>query len=195
MTGSLQTAAVPVFTGSLRRSFVRRTKEGGGPVANSKNKAIEITRSLAGYLIVALLLAQVVIVALRYVFSIGYPWALDFLVYLFCLSVLLPGLAVVVGNVGVRVDIFYSSWSKPRRRLVDRIALLVLFFPSMAYAAWTSIGTTVKSWEVLESSPTYGGLPGYFLLKTGVTLYFAAFAICALVLAFRKAPYAEEEGS
>ncbi|PHS19293.1 MAG: hypothetical protein COA78_00070 [Blastopirellula sp.] len=155
----------------------------------------KILQSYAGYLVTLLLLAQVIIVALRYVFAVGWPWALDLLVYLFFLSVLLPGLAVLMGNISVRVDIFYGEWGTKRRRFVDRIALFFLFFPAMGYAAWTSLGITINSWEVLESSPTFGGLPGYFLLKTALTLYFTIFAVIAIVLALRKNPYDSEDAS
>lgn len=144
---------------------------------------------IAAYLVVVLLVAQVVIVALRYVFAIGWPWALDLLVYLFLISGLLPAIAVIIRNAVVRVDVFYSAWSKPRQRIADRISLLVLFFPSMGYAAWAMSGTLVRSWYVLESSPTIGGLPGYFILKTVLFLYFAGLSITALLLAFRRDPY------
>ncbi|MEW2915118.1 TRAP transporter small permease subunit [Leisingera sp. JC11] len=155
----------------------------------------EMFRSWAGYLVTALLFAQIVIVALRYVFALGWPWALDLLVYLFFLSVLLPGLWVLTSNVSVRVDVFYSGFGKTRRRGIDRFSLLFLLFPAMAYSAWASLGTTLNSWRVLESSPTFGGLPGYFLLKTALTLYFTIFAVTALILALRKQPYANEDAS
>lgn len=51
-----------------------------------------------GWLIALLLIAQVIIVALRYVFSLGLSWATDLMVSLFLLSVLLPGLMVIIGN-------------------------------------------------------------------------------------------------
>ena len=152
-------------------------------------RIVNILKSGGGYCIIALLLAQTLVVALRYVFSFGWPWALDLLVYLFFLSVVFPGLAVLFGNVSVRVDVFYAGWSARRRHLVDRIALLGLLAPAMGYAAWTSWGTTRRSWAVLESSPTYGGLPGYFLLKTCLTALFAGLAIGAVILALRADPY------
>ena len=77
--------------------------------------------------------------------------------------------------------------------MVDRAALLLLIFPAMGYAAWTSLGTTLRSWAILEASPTFGGLPGYFLLKTGITVFFATLALAALALAFRSAPYEGNE--
>ncbi|MCT7377908.1 TRAP transporter small permease subunit [Chelativorans salis] len=153
----------------------------------------ETMRTVAGSVVLLLMFAQVVVVALRYVFSLGWPWALDLLVYCFLFSALLPALFVLIRNVSVRVDVFYSRWPDERRRLVDRIALLVLLFPSMAYACWASLPITLRSWRVLETSPTYGGLPGYFLLKSVLSLVFFALAVAAFVMALRRVPYATEE--
>lgn len=143
----------------------------------------------AGDIILVLFMAQLVIVALRYVFAVGWPWQLDLLTYCFFLASLLPGVAVVLGNLSVRVDVLYDGWSKVTRHRVDRAALLLLLFPAMAYATKASWASTVSSWKLLESSPTIGGLPGYFILKTILTLFFASLALTALLLGLRKAPY------
>lgn len=148
-----------------------------------------LLRSWGGLTVVLLLLAQIVIVALRYVFSLGWSWAIDLLTYVFYLSVLLPMLLVLIGNASIRVDVFYAAWSPARRRFIDRVALLVLFFPAMAYAAWSSLSPTLNSWRVLEASPTFGGLPGLFLLKTLLTLTFAALAAVSLFMGLRRSPY------
>lgn len=145
-----------------------------------------------GWLIAVLLIAQVVIVALRYVFALGWSWATDLMTYLFLLSVLLPGLMVIVSNASVRVDVFYAGWSARRRTLVDRAALLLLLFPAMAYAAWASLGPTLISWAILESSPTFGGLPGYFILKTALTAFFGSIALAALIMGLSRSPYPTE---
>jgi TRAP-type mannitol/chloroaromatic compound transport system permease small subunit len=136
--------------------------------------------------------AQIIVVALRYVFSLGWPWAFDFLVYCFFVSALLPALFVLIRDVSVRVDVFYNRWADENRRRIDRLALLVILFPSMAYAGWASLGATVRSWTVLESSPTYGGLPGYFILKTLLSLVFLVLATVAVFMALRRAPYSME---
>ena len=159
------------------------------------NRVADALRSAAGGLIALLLLAQIVIVALRYVFALGWPWATDLLVYLFYLSILLPGLAVLLGNHSVRVDVFYATCPRPWRQRIDRGALLLLLAPAMAYAAWTSVGPMLNSWRVIESSPTFGGLPGYFLLKTALTLFFAGLAFAAVWMALRSAPYGTGERS
>lgn len=155
-------------------------------------RAPEVARTIAGCVVLLLMFAQVVVVALRYVFSLGWPWALDLLVYCFFVSALLPALFVLVRDVSVRVDIFYARWPDRTRSRVDRLALLLLLSPMMAYEGWVSLASTIRAWEVLESSPTYGGMPGYFLLKTLLSLVLVALAAVALAMALRRSPYGPE---
>lgn len=147
---------------------------------------------LAGLLLGLLLLAQVVVVAFRYVFGVGRPWASDLLVYVYVAAVLLPGLAVLVGNASVRVDVFYADWSRALRARVDRAALLGLMAPAFAYATWAAWPMARNSWRILETSPTYGGLPGFFILKSMLVAFFAAMTLTAVVLGLRRTPYGED---
>lgn len=156
------------------------------------SRSAEAARVAGGFVVLLLMSAQIIVVALRYVFSLGWPWAVDFLVYCFFVSALLPALFVLIRDVSVGVDIFYGRWADESRHRIDRFALLVVLFPSMAYAGWASLGTTIRSWTVLESSPTYGGLPGYFILKTLLSLVFLVLAAVAVFMALRRVPYSTE---
>ncbi|MBN8294839.1 TRAP transporter small permease subunit [Rhodobacter sp. NTK016B] len=146
-------------------------------------------RGVAALAVISLLMAQIVIVALRYVFSLGAPWATDLLTYLFFLIVSLPLVGVILSNESVRVDVFSDRFSRRTRRIIDRIALLGLLFPAAGWAAWTSVPMVRTSWRVLESSPTLGGLPGFFLLKTVMALLFATLALVALIVGLRPSLY------
>lgn len=153
--------------------------------------AERLTR-LGGVMLGGLLLAQVVVVAFRYVFAVGRPWASDLLVYVYVVAVLLPGLAVLVGNASVRVDVFYAGWSRARRARVDRFALLGLLAPAFGYATWAAIPMARSSWRILETSPTYGGLPGFFVLKALLVVFLAAMTLTAVILGLRRDPYGED---
>lgn len=162
---------------------------------DSKGLAHRFSRSLntlASAIVLLLMVSQIVVVALRYVFSLGWPWALDLLVYCFFMISILPLSLVLFRNISVRVDILYATWPDARRNLVDRVGLLLLLAPSMLYAAWTSINPMLRSWQLLEASPTFGGLPGYFLLKTFLTLAFALLAFWAVVIGLRPKIYQKE---
>ncbi|WP_370269875.1 TRAP transporter small permease subunit [Nioella sp.] len=150
-------------------------------------------RGVAAFAVVALLMVQIVIVALRYVFSLGAPWATDLLTYLFFLIVSLPLVGVILNNESVRVDVFSGRFPPRLRRGIDRVALLGLLFPASAWAAWNAVPMVRTSWRVLESSPTLGGLPGFFVLKTVTALVFAALALVALIVGLRPGLYGKED--
>lgn len=55
--------------------------------------SVRLSRSLnapAAAIVLFLMVSQIVVVALRYVFALGWPWALDLLVYCFFLISILP---------------------------------------------------------------------------------------------------------
>ncbi len=145
--------------------------------------------TLAGALIIAMVVVQLVIVVLRYVFFFGVTWGLDLLVYLFLISSLLPLFLVVLENRSVRVDVLYQGYPSILKAVVDRVGLAVLLFPVMAYTAYVSFAPTLNSWKLLESSPTLGGLPGYFLLKTVMLITFSGLTLIAFILVLRSRPW------
>ncbi|SEO38760.1 TRAP-type mannitol/chloroaromatic compound transport system, small permease component [Salinihabitans flavidus] len=163
--------------------FIRRRKF--GPVA--------WLDALAATAVIGLLASQIVIVALRYVFSLGWPWATDLLTYLFFFIVSLPLVRVLLHNESVRVNVLSQSFPRPVMEVIERVALIGLLCPAMTWAAWNTIPMVKTSWRVLEGSPTLGGLPGFFIIKTLAALVFAALAIVSLVMGLRRHPYRKGE--
>ncbi|MEQ6247585.1 TRAP transporter small permease subunit [Sulfitobacter sp. HNIBRBA3233] len=153
------------------------------------SRLLDALTTIAGIAVLLLLLSQILVVALRYVFALGWPWATDLLTYLNFVIVSLPLIGVVVYNTGVRVDVLRAFMSRRLQTLFDRIALLGLFLPAMLWAAWTSWPLTMNSWSLYEASPNVGGLPGYFLLKTLLSAIFAGLAIAALWIGLRPRVY------
>jgi len=144
--------------------------------------------SVAGGLIVALMLAQFGIVVLRYLFAFGFSWGLDLLSYLFMTASLLPLLTVVIAGHNIRVDVFQHGYTVATKARLDRFAHAFMLLPACAHAVYVSWPALVNSWRLLEASPTLGGLPGYFALKSLLWLSFAALAVAAAGLAWRPRP-------
>ena len=136
-------------------------------------RCLDLLTDIGAMAVPVLLFTQILVVALRYAFSLGWPWATDLLTYLNFVIVSVPMIGVVALNSGVRVDVLRARMSERLQRALDRVALLALFLPAMLWAVWTSWPLTRNSWSLLEGSPNMGGLPGYFLLKTLLTLVFA----------------------
>ncbi len=155
----------------------------------NKNKISDSAASIAGLLVIVLMLSQLVIVILRYLFAIGVSWGLDLLSYLFMMASLLPLFQVVLDNLNVRVDVFYQDYPIKKKSLLDRAGLLILLLPICTYTAYVSWSPLVNSWQLLEASPTLGGLPGYFLLKTLQLICFAGLALIAALLVTKHEPW------
>lgn len=164
-------------------------------IERSLEKVAKGTNHIAGLMVIALMVLQVIIVVLRYVFSLGITWSQDLMVYLFMVSSVLPLILVVLVNDNVRVDVFFQDYSPALKSRMDRFALFILLLPVSIFTVYASIPTVVNSWKLLETSPTFGGLPGYFILKTILMVMFAGLAVCSLVLLKRPIPWAYEDDS
>lgn len=158
-------------------------------ISNSLTSLGEHMLRLSGLVLIFMLLLQIIIVALRYGFAIGTPWAQDLVTYSFCFTALLPTLAVITGNTSVRVDIFYSDMPRRWQSRIDRVALFFFLAPALSYGALRSLDSTIISWKLLEASPTYGGMPGYYILKSLLTLCLFLIALAALVQSIDQDPY------
>jgi TRAP-type mannitol/chloroaromatic compound transport system permease small subunit len=158
------------------------------------NRITNGAASVAGAMIIAIVVIQLIIVILRYIFSFGISWGLDLLVYLFLAQSLLPLPLVILENHNVRVDVFYQGYGSGKKAILDRFGLAFLLFPSFGYAAYVSWRPMLNSWRLLESSPTLDGMPGYFILKTIVFMTFASVSFISLVLAMKRRPW-NYEGS
>ncbi|NER32817.1 MAG: TRAP transporter small permease subunit [Oscillatoria sp. SIO1A7] len=71
----------------------------------------------------------------------------------------------------VRVDVFYSNWSKKWKALVNLVGTLFLIIFSIL-TLWYSWGFVVASWRIWEVSSNANGLPLY-PIKTVILVGFA----------------------
>jgi TRAP-type mannitol/chloroaromatic compound transport system permease small subunit len=118
------------------------------------------------WLSVVLVLVTFVVVVLRYVFDSGSIALQEVTNYLHA-SVFLIGMAYTMQhNAHVRVDIFYSRFSKQTKAWVDLFGAVFMLLPFMLFISWISWEYIADSWSVLEGSREAGGLPGVFLLKS-----------------------------
>lgn len=113
-----------------------------------------------------LVLVTFIVVVLRYVFDVGSIALQESATYLHA-TVFLVGMAYAMQqNAHVRVDIFYTRFSKQTKAWIDLFGALFLLLPFMLFISWISWQYVVDSWAVLEGSREAGGLPGVFLLKS-----------------------------
>ncbi len=132
--------------------------------------ALEGVQRLIGHAVAWVVVAMAAltfgIVVLRYVFSLGWIWLQELVVYLH--AALFMGAAgytlLVHGH--VRVDVFFRDWSPENRARVDFYGTLLLLLPVCLLLLWFGVPYVFDSWARLEGSPEAGGIPAVFVLKT-----------------------------
>lgn len=120
------------------------------------------------------ILAMVVItffnVVMRYGFNFGLIAIQESVIYFHSFVFMLAIAYTYKHNEHVRVDIFYSNFSKKQKAWIDITGTLLLLFPFCIYLISSSWQYAANSWALLEGSREAGGLPILFILKTLVPL-------------------------
>lgn len=135
------------------------------------------------WLTLAMVLADALVVGLRYGFGIGWTGLQESVTYMHAAVFLLAAAYALNRDDHVRVDIFQRQWSPRRRALVDLLGSLCLLLPVAAALGALSIGYVADAWQRLETSAQPGGLPFVYLLKTLILVVAAQLAAAALARA------------
>ncbi len=135
-------------------------------ILTSIESFIDWSGRTVSWLSLFLVLITFIVVVLRYVFDSGSIALQEMTTYLHA-SVFLIGMAYTMQqNAHVRVDIFYTRFSKQTKAWVDLFGAVFLLLPFMLFVSWISWLYIIDSWSVFEGSREAGGLPGVFLLKS-----------------------------
>jgi TRAP-type mannitol/chloroaromatic compound transport system permease small subunit len=135
--------------------------------------------------LLAMVLVQMTVVLMRYVFGAGSIWLGEAIVYAHATLFMAAAAWTLQYGGHVRVDIFYAAASPRRRAIVDLLGALLLLLPFVAVLAWFSLPYVARSWAILERSREASGLPLVFLLKTLIPLFALLLALQGLAQAAR----------
>jgi TRAP-type mannitol/chloroaromatic compound transport system permease small subunit len=141
----------------------------------------------AAWAVLAMVLIQFAIVALRYAFGLGSLWMQESLHYLLAILVLFAAPWTLQNNGHVRVDIFYADASERAKAKVDLAGAVLLLIPFMAAVIWFSWPYASRAWAILEGSREAGGIPLVFLLKSSIPAFAALMLLQGIAQAFRAA--------
>jgi tripartite ATP-independent transporter DctM subunit len=151
----------------------------------TQNYKLEKVTLYAGYLssIVVLLLSLLVLydASMRYLFSQGSVALQELEWYLFDVIFLLGLGFALRHNSHVRVDIFFERYSTNTQAIVQIFSMLLLVIPFslfFLYGAWEMM---VQSYLQQEVSPSPGGLPHRWLIKSMLVIGFALLILQALI--------------
>jgi TRAP-type mannitol/chloroaromatic compound transport system permease small subunit len=154
-------------------------------LATALDAVAERTGRLISWLTLAMVMATVAVVVLRYAFDLGLIWLQESVNWMHSVVFLLGAAYTLKADEHVRVDIFYRGMSERRRALVDLAGTVLFLLPMCAFLLVESWQYVSVSWRIGERSREAGGLPMLYLLKAVIPLMAVLLALQGISLALR----------
>ena len=142
-------------------------------VARFANQVNEVAGKAAAWLTTFLVILVCYDVTIRKFFDISHPWTIELEWHLFSLIFLLGAGYAFKHNRHVRVDLFYSKFSKKDKAWTDLIGSIAFLVPWCIVIIIFSAGYAHESFLDNEGSPNPDGLGARYLIKSAVTLGFS----------------------
>jgi len=137
------------------------------------------------WLALFMVLVQVVVVLMRYVFGYGSIFVQETIVYAHGFMFLLAAGYTLKHDGHVRVDIFYREASPRTKAIIDIFGSLVFLIPICVLIFIVSFPYVRSSWAILERSQESSGIPAVFVLKTAILAFCAVLILQALAVTCR----------
>lgn len=141
---------------------------------------------LVASLTLAMVLVTVVIVVLRYGFSIGFIWMQESVRFMHGFVFLLCAAYTLLHNGHVRVDIFYLKMSPKKKAIVDIFGTIFFLIPVCSVILFFSWDYILNSWRDMEGSLEERGLHAVFVLKTCIWVFAISMILQGLSLIIRS---------
>ena len=139
------------------------------------------------WIVMPMVLVQVAIVLMRYVFGIGSIMLQESVVYMHAILFMVTVGYTLLYDAHVRIDIVYREASPRFKALADLAGVIAFLVPVCALIAWVSWPYVAASWRVLETSKETSGIPAVFLLKGLILAFTALLTLQGFSLAVRSA--------
>ncbi len=121
---------------------------------------------LVAWLSLGMVLVQIFVVIMRYVFGTGSVQIQESIIYMHAMLFMLASAGTLLADEHVRVDIFYCAMSQRHQAMVNLFGCLVFLIPFCVLIIYASQNYIALSWRVKEGSPENGGIQAIYLLKT-----------------------------
>ena len=148
----------------------RRPPRGYLAVIRTIDKFTEVTGYLFVLVIVPLILANVVEVFARYVLKSPTVWALDVTTMSYAALFMLGAALALLKGAHVRTDMLWERFSDRRKGMIDSVALLVFFLPTMVVLFFISIDDFLYSISIDERSSSGAWTPILWPLRGVIPL-------------------------
>jgi len=154
------------------------------------------------WLTLLMVLVTVVIVVLRYGFSIGFIWMQESVRFMHSFVFLLCAAYTLLHNGHVRVDVFYAKMSQRGKARVDIIGTVFFLIPVCLAILIYSFDYVLNSWNSMEGSLEERGLHAVYLLKTCIWIFAVSMIVqglsriihCTAILSGRSHQEVNEKG-
>ncbi|MDG2000344.1 MAG: TRAP transporter small permease subunit [Alphaproteobacteria bacterium] len=123
------------------------------------------------WLTLFMVLVTVLVVVLRYGFSIGFIWMQESVRFMYAGVFLLCAGYTLQKDKHVRVDVLYLNMSERKRAIVDLLGSLFLLLPVCWVIFYYSWSYVINSWVQMEGSIEERGLHLVFIMKTFIWLF------------------------
>jgi TRAP-type mannitol/chloroaromatic compound transport system permease small subunit len=166
---SVPAALLPVLT------MLPGTGARVAPATRGLARAIDRVNLTVGHavawLALFMVLMQLTVVILRYVFGVGSIAMQESIVYAHAfLFMLASGYTLLKGG-HVRVDIFYRGAPEKRRALTDFLGSYFLLMPVAVLILLVAMPYVGRSWAIWEGSRETSGIQAVWLLKTAIPVF------------------------
>ncbi|MFP6779366.1 MAG: TRAP transporter small permease subunit [Alphaproteobacteria bacterium] len=138
---------------------------------SSINKVNIYIGETISWLTLFMVLVTVLVVVLRYGFSIGFIWMQESVRFMYAGVFLLCAGYTLQKDKHVRVDVLYLNMSERKRALVDLLGSLFLLLPVCWVIFYYSWSYVINSWVQMEGSIEERGLHLVFIMKTFIWLF------------------------
>lgn len=146
---------------------------------------IDKTIKYLGYFTALILVVLVLLVlydaSARYIFSKGSIALQELEWHLFDIIILFGIAYTLKHDAHVRVDIFYTSFSKKTKNIINIISSLFFILPFSFLIVYLGLDFVMLSYEQNEVSSNPGGLEYRYLVKTLLPLSFVFLALQAII--------------
>jgi TRAP-type mannitol/chloroaromatic compound transport system permease small subunit len=148
----------------------RRPPRGYLAVIRTIDRFTEVTSYLFVIVIIPLIFANVVEVFARYVLRAPTVWALDVTTMSYATLFMLGAALALLKGAHVRTDMLWERFSQRRKGMIDSVALVLFFLPTMAVLFSISIDDFLYSVSIDERSSSGAWTPILWPLRGVIPL-------------------------
>lgn len=132
-----------------------------------------------------MVILQVALVLLRYVFGYSVIFAQDSVVYLNA-AIFLMGIGyTMMRDRHVRVDFLYRNVSDRHRAMIDAGGIVFFVMPFCVTVLYFALPYAARSWAIWEGAREATGLHLTFLLKSGISVFASLLLLQAIASLLR----------